>query len=515
MSVKRAATFACILVSGFLFGCNPETASTVVVSAGDANTIARPTPTPSQTRTRPPTDKPKPTWTPKPSRTLTPTYGFFPTPTRGVPPRATPGEKQICPPPTGKEVTIQFAEDPLDYGPYIVEYIRASGNGWDLPSQIGKLSKEIWEGWVFNDQSSVAEADVTGDSTNEILLLVLQGKSVGAPTEDGRYGAIYLFVVGCLDNKYQMLYQNKLGDAAIYNGVKVSPLQFRDVNADGNPEAVYSFDCALNKHAEPFLCFNILGWNGASLYPLVLAPSQSPIPGVYSGSPYFIGAYTLNADLTFRDVDGNGTLELLVSSGKYVRDCEGPLRKNKDIYMWDGAYYRYMWTDPGVPEFRFQAAFDGDYYAFVGFYDRAEASYFQAIHDPSLKTLDTWTEAGLLGHDCSPSKDSDEPLRIMAYARLRLLELYAYLGRNEDAAAEWDYLDAHYSVGTTGYPYASLAKTFWNSYSADGDVGSACAAVRDQSKSGEGDVFGPMKAYGYGNLTPTPETICPYTSPIG
>ena len=124
-----------------------------------------------------------PTQTSTPTVTLTPTYHPWPTPTWGLPPTITRGPKQTCPPPTNAAVDIQFAEDPLDYGPQILEYVRARGNAEGLPALLDGLSVRMFEQDIHN-ASAVYTEDVTGDTTSEIIVSLFQAEQ-GNPSGFG------------------------------------------------------------------------------------------------------------------------------------------------------------------------------------------------------------------------------------------------------------------------------------------------------------------------------------------
>ncbi len=172
--------------------------------------------------------------------------------------------------------------------------------------------------------------------------------------------------------------------------------------------------------------------------------------------------------------------------------------------------FQYMWTDPGIPEYRFQAAFDGDYFLSVGLYDRSEKSYLRAISDPTLKefSYQDWVDG-----QCSNMGPiaPNEPQRVIAYARLRLLELHVFLRKIDDAGTEAQYLAIHYQESTPGYRYSALAGIFWETYQTERDISDACAAVRKEAQQYQDELFSSF-TYGYENRGPDADTICPFQS---
>jgi hypothetical protein len=216
-------------------------------------------------------------------------------------------------------------------------------------------------------------------------------------------------------------------------------------------------------------------------------------------------------------MDGNGTTDLLFPIHGVDSACDEPVSLWKDVYMWDGEYYRSMWEDPGEPSYRFQAAFNADYYTKIALYDKSEASYRKAINDSSLKpyySQDWGKENNRWRCDGKPAEPY-EPQRIIAYARFRLLELNIYLQEMGAAKSGVLYLADNFKETTPGYRYALLAIAFWNAYSVRNNLDDACATVRYEAAQFEKEVFGPLD-YGDGVIRgPTMETICPFHSDKG
>lgn len=280
-----------------------------------------------------------------------------------------------------------------------------------------------------------------------------------------------------------------------------------DLNGDGIKEVVYSYLVNVgNRHTR--LSAQVLEWNGQEFRELV---RDDPFP--YSDWR----RRTIDAYVEFKDIDGNGTQELVFLLDNGVIDCEGggPYRSTFYIWMWDGEYYQYMWEEWAKPLYRFEAAHDGDYFASIGLYDRAETMYLRAVFDESLKPGSDadWRKDGgcPLGEDEKP--DTTEPPRIRAYARFRLVELFTRVGRVMEAESHRSYLRTNYPLGNPGYIYAYLANTFWWEYVKDENISAACAAVIRAAEENEKDVFGLFEEYGYLNPGPMLENICPFSAP--
>ena len=217
---------------------------------------------------------------------------------------------------------------------------------------------------------------------------------------------------------------------------------------------------------------------------------------------------SINAQLEFQDIDGNGTTELLFPrKGRHFYCTSGPHRIPKDINMWGADSYRYVWTDPGTPEYIFQAAFDGDYCAELGLYQQSEKAYRKAISDSALKSFTFY------GDGCGNPEywEPDDPQTILAYARFRLLELLVYLKEWNAAQVEWNYLSGTYTQETPGYWYSVLAGVFWDAYQTENDIEKACEAVEKMAAQNSREIFNPLY-FGTLNPGPTLDTICPFTS---
>lgn len=510
LSSRKAAVFLMVLLSGCgkaYTSQGPSFPSSMVLPYQSSTVItASDTFTPSPTSTgiasnltTTQTASPRSTWT------MTPTATNWPTPTRGLPPSATPGPQEECPIPTYAKVSIHFSEKVSDYGPQILEYIRANGDRAGLDQQIEKLGRNVEE--VNNttgekktvfipDKIVFTEADVTGDQTKEIIMTIMQPSAI----KDYDMG---IYVVGCRGNQYQLLSDGNFP----FSWQRVKPNwsridAIRDFNANGISEIIFSGgDTNASGGGDMDMYSYVLEWNGAGFRSLL------------EEQPYRMGIWSYWNFPEFQDMDGNGTTDILFPRHIVDSACDEPVTLWKNVYMWDGGYYRSMWDDPGEPSYRFQAAFNADYYIEIKLYDRSEASYRRAINDSSLKPYYSleWGKENNRQRCDGKSPEPNEPQRIIAYARFRLLELNIYLHEIGAAKSGVLYLADNYKETTPGYRYALLAITFWDAYSVRNKIDDACAAVRYEAAQFEEEVFGPMN---YGKYYPVPslETICPFHS---
>jgi len=478
-----------------------ETATAFLPSAPTLSPTATATQAkrPTRTETLPPTQPALPT--------------ARPTPTLGLLPSATLGPAETCPPPTYAKVNIHFAQNIRDYGSEILEYIRANGDRAGLEKQFEKFGgndEEVnkitgkSEAVFIPDRIYFTEADVNGDLSKEIIITIKQISIISSWLDD-----IGIFVVGCRGNQFQLLDSGNelfydIGTVRTGSGI----LAIRDLNANGIPEIVVTGGYIPGMGEVDYGTI-VLEWNGSAFRSLIYPIAEDP------GS---WGNRSLDQLPSFKDMDGNGTTELLLPWYVPLSYCDDlPVTPWSGVYMWDGVYFRFMWTDLGDPTYRFQAAFNGDYYSNIALYDRSEAMYRRTIIDSSLKSFYSLDWGKKNNRDWCDGKphEPEEPQRIIAYARFRLLELLVYLQKMDAAESDWAYITANYPETAIGYPYASLAKTFWDAYQNGKNIDEACTEVRDLASKDSDDILEPLK-YGEGLIQgPTLDTICRFHSDAG
>jgi hypothetical protein len=173
-------------------------------------------------------------------------------------------------------------------------------------------------------------------------------------------------------------------------------------------------------------------------------------------------------------------------------------------------------------QYRVQLLIDASDSLACGDIEGAIAAYEQLITDDSLLP---WTEADNLCPGCDPESgdyamrvevakdegylipDPAEWIRLSAYARFRLVQIYAHEG-NEDAAQEQLQALGDLEADAPGIEYVRLAEIYWRTFEESGEIEAACQAVTEAA----GGVTSPLVDYvflGYG-LNPLDEPLCAF-----
>lgn len=196
----------------------------------------------------------------------------------------------------------------------------------------------------------------------------------------------------------------------------------------------------------------------------------------------------------------------------------GPWRGKHLVFKWDGLHFLFSALEMDPPVYRFQAVQDADRFFLMGDYDLALAGYLSVISDDDL---DWWSLERKLHivwnyHEASPEPeplpDPDEHPALAAYARYRIVLLYAQMGIAEAARASMDELRNNHPTNTSDAVFTEMAELFWAQFLANGDMQAACAPViafaQDHPEVftyiGNGDYQFGLQSHRY-----VPEDLCP------
>lgn len=416
-----------------------------------------------------------------PSRAPSPTSTWISTPTSDFQNVEqiifTPASPAICPPSNTSETAIP-TELPLDE----VTITNVLNNG-GVEQLLRLFSK-------YNEVNFRYE-DLTNDGVRELIIR----------NWHDLYGDLTIF--GCEDGKF-------------VNLITISPFfeqapsinTIQDLNRNGVKELVVD---VTGSHC----CTGMMvyEWNGVRFESLVKTREVGDMAEL-SGI----------AQVSVADIDSNGIYEIMLDGGRpsYTggwTGIDGPWRKQKVIYMWNGENYVWYSQEYYPPNFRFEAIQDGDTETIRRDYDSALKSYQAAIFDDKLKS---WTQE--VWRDLSQNQDSqilsyphiekmpfnqDEYDQLSAYARYRIMIIYLKQGWDSDAKTVYETLVEKYPQGNLGYPYAELATEFWNEYQSSHDLTFSCdQAITYATQHTE--ILEPLGSHGLFDKHYEPDSICPF-----
>jgi hypothetical protein len=505
----RKSTFTAVLVCLFAlaacrpdvrtFGFTPESSGAIT---GSPDSTGSP---PADTKTR------TATATATPSATLTQTLTPYPSFDARQAVSRTPAEPAQCPAQApGFEVVVDLpAKEDIDARS---DYIKTLDNRilellekGASPLQLADAFDTAFEG------CRVDVWDLTGDDVPEVIV----------------YKELTTVVLGCKNGKYAEFLN--LGF-----GTTFSPRIYaiEDMNSNNTPDVVFWTIIGTGSN----LGVTIVEWNGTGFTSLLQANHGENSASIsrfarivhwYEDfrTPPGIAIMNGMADMDIRDLDGNGTKELILKdSGPAHFDTLytfGPWRGRRVVFSWDGLHYLYSALEMDPPKYRFQAVQDADRFFLMGDYSLAEGVYQAVV---SSNQLDWWTpervrflldesfaKAAGRPTPVPPEEDETEYPKLAAYAGYRLILLNAV--RGDIGSVEGLYADLlkDHPYGSDGYPYVILADRFLENYRATGDPARACEQVVKYIQSVEG-LLAPLGDSNHGGQSHIYEAadLCPF-----
>ena len=404
----------------------------------------------------------------------------------------TPASPAICPPNSASGIAIptQFPLDENDFESAIKNILNSGG----VEQLVRRLSNEKSPNFRYED--------LTNDGVRELII--------------GHWSAIKVIIVfGCQNGKYEklMTVDSSIDSVMYIPGITV----VQDLNHNGVKELVIDL-------ASSHCCSGIMvyEWNGVKFESLV----KTWTIGYTSGALEYSDIAGLDgvAQTSIADIDGNGIYELVLDGGRpsYTAGwigMDGPWRRQRMIYMWNGENYVWYSQEYYPPNFRFEATQDGDTETIRGDYDSALKSYQAAIFDDKLKS---WTQE--VWRDISQNQDAqnlrypdvnkmpfnqDEYEQLSAYARYRIMIIHLKQGWESDAKTVYDTLIEKYPQANSGYPYAELATEFWNEFHSSHDLILSCDKAIAYAI-GHEEILEPLGSHGLFDAHYEPEDICPF-----
>ena len=350
-------------------------------------------------------------------------------------------------------------------------------------------------------QGNMTYKDVTNDQVKELII-------------SGLYPRPSLFVFGCKDGQFIDLLKIPPGEEG-----NPEVLAIKDMNKDGKLELVIDMlACRYCKGAQ------IYEWNGESFDSLV---KSWYFDDIVTNSIQFndIADFAGSTDISIADIDHDGFDELVLDGGTpsglaAMSGWEGPWRKQKMIYKWNGQAYVWFSQLYYPPKFRFEAIQDGDIQTARGDYDDAIKSYQAAIFETDLKSwdFDIWhnlvvenDEKRIFGYPDLKTMpfNQKEYQQLSSYARYRMFLIYLKREWMSDARTIFTTMQEKFPQGDPGYPYLQMATIFWEEYQSSHDLNQSCSKVIEFIKENK-DTLDPLNSGSLWEKTYYPEDVCPY-----
>jgi hypothetical protein len=437
-----ALTLLCLLASA----CAPTATKPPAALAAVSPAAPTPTLSPAPTETRLPTLNPSP-----PTTTPLPTIPIF-TPTFDVRTivTSTPAPKAECPKENLKlvldlglaktrecfrKLTGNDNPDQCKSGDIqekILNFLNAGGNIASIVSQLITDDQQENQSFIYKDLNNDRLED-----------FVFQDK----------YSSLFggFNVYSCSNGLYKV--------QVIFGGdenAKMSLNAATDLEADGIPEILITAQGVLI----------IFKWNGDSFEEKMRIEEY--------GEAYF----------STQDIDGNGTLEIIVIRGfppNWKLSTEFPWRSYRAIYEWNGSSFVLFSKEFDPPIYQFQAIQDADQHILSNKYSKAMALYQGAIFNHKLEWFSSAKRNYLLktGLDLepTPAPDPAEYPKLAAYAYYRMVILHTKLGEMDAAQTQYTTLQENFPADSPGHPYAEMANAFWETYQSKQNITDACGAA--------------------------------------
>lgn len=313
-----------------------------------------------------------------------------------------------------------------------------------------------------------ADTDLTGDKVPEILINLFNPLTYN---DEAILNSGQLLIYGCDNQAYRLLFSSP------NNSALALPVLHRvgDMNGDVKAEIVYDLQSCI-----PNSCSregNIISWNSTTgaFEPL----NNQPI-------------LSTNGRMGVADVDGDGILELSLTSSPPSNLNSGPTRGLVDVWDWTGQNYTLATRTIDDPRYRIHQLQDADDNLFAGNNRAALRGYLETRDDQDLLA---WTVP-------------NEAQWMRAFANYRILTTYARIG--DDRAN--DLLNQLVAENPEGAPSATLAQmgqVFMDVFRSGGGLSAACRASLEIAAT-RSDVLGFLNSYGTANRTYSLTDLCPF-----
>jgi hypothetical protein len=99
-----------------------------------------------------------------------------------------------------------------------------------------------------------------------------------------------------------------------------------------------------------------------------------------------------------------------------------------------------------------------------------------------------------------------------AYAHYRIMLLHLLQGKRDEAMVAYRALGDGFPSGNPGNPYAELARSFWEAFTAGTGLGDGCAGAVDYAQAHTAEILAPLGSgfYGTAQRDYRAVDICPF-----
>jgi hypothetical protein len=397
---------------------------------------------------------------PQPSQ-ATPTSLPISAPPTPEPPEPTPQPvAPFClPTQAGVAFTAQtFADYPLA----IRDFLNAGATAEALDSV-------LYDAGVANMPVSVATEDLTGNGVIDVVVSLINPDSPGILPGGGMW--IFTCETGIYELQYEQRSQEVFGAPHIW--------YVEDMDADGRAELVVS-EGTCGAHT-CFEAVQLLDWEDGAFVNR-LAGDSLDLP---------------NPDIRIDDPDEDGIYNLLVVGGGVSSVGAGPPRELARVWALqrDSGAWEVSGELLGPSDYRIHILHDAETAAREGDVPNALALYQRVVID---ETLQDWVDP------------EDERITLGAYARYKIMVLYALSDQEKFAQTTLTEMQAEYPAWIPQYAFVNMAEIFLGQF-AQGGAEAACAAAQNFAAANSTRVLDPMGplAFGYSSPTISSQEMCP------
>jgi len=290
-----------------------------------------------------------------------------------------------------------------------------------------------------------------------------------------------------------------------------------DMTLNGIPEMIIEEQ---GGHGLPTGRVSIFEWNGSIFASLIQGEAYR------TGQYFSFAEMPFLPDITIHDIDGNGTIELVLESNlpspvpsQYAHLI--PWRNETHIYYWNGEYFSKGQIKYEAAQYRFQAVQDADRESINGKHQTALDLYQEVILNHQLLP---WSESiyeneiaksfSIRDNYLTPTSVPPDPTeypRLAAYAYYRIILIHLVQGNESDVITTYNTLQEKFGSDPYAHPYVEMATAFWEAYQSIHKMYDGCAAAIQYAVE-HPDILIPLGSdyHGVQSHTYVPADVCPF-----